>query len=92
VCAHAYKTARGLFVCCAFIDLDRLLVNDSLGHIIETNFDRIAQSLKKFACAQKIRLLVLGDEFAILLDNIKDVSDATRVVKRIQEELTLPSI
>ena len=30
-----------------------------------------------------------GDEFTILLDNIKDVSDAIRVAKRIQENFTL---
>lgn len=31
-----------------------------------------------------------GDEFTILIDDIKDVSDATRVATRINEELTAP--
>jgi diguanylate cyclase (GGDEF)-like protein len=31
-----------------------------------------------------------GDEFAILIEDIKDVTDATNVAKRIQETLRLP--
>jgi predicted signal transduction protein with EAL and GGDEF domain len=31
-----------------------------------------------------------GDEFTILLDNIRDISDAIRVAERIQQKLSLP--
>jgi hypothetical protein len=31
-----------------------------------------------------------GDEFTILLEDIEDISDALRIVGRVQEELRLP--
>jgi len=32
----------------------------------------------------------LGDEFAILLENIQEISDATHLASRLQQELSLP--
>ncbi|MCI0411207.1 EAL domain-containing protein [bacterium] len=89
--AHAKRRKDYLFAV-LFLDLDRFkVVNDSLGHTIG---DRLLVALSH-------RLLSLlrpgdtvarlgGDEFAILLDDIKDISDATRIADRIQKELTLP--
>jgi len=82
-----------------FMDLDRFKnINYSLGH-------RIGDQLLK-AVAGRLRLClraqdgperlgttvahVGGDEFAVLLEGIKEVNDAVRVAKRIQDELQAP--
>jgi diguanylate cyclase (GGDEF)-like protein/PAS domain S-box-containing protein len=75
-----------------FLDLDRFkTINDSLGHIagdrlLTTMARRLESCLRQGDTAARLG----GDEFAILLDDIKDVSDATRVADRIQQELGLP--
>src|SRR5687767_1964814 len=75
-----------------FLDLDRFKnINDSLGH---THGDLLlvafAQRLE--GCLRPMDTLARfgGDEFAILLSNLDDPSDAIRVAQRIQEELTAP--
>jgi len=75
-----------------FLDLDRFKnINDSLGH---THGDLLlvafAQRLE--GCLRPMDTLARfgGDEFAILLSNIDDPSDAIRVAERIQQELTAP--
>lgn len=75
-----------------FLDLDRFkVINDSLGHTVGD------QLLIVFACRLKACLRVIdtfvrlgGDEFALLLEDVHDLSDATRVAERIQAELTAP--
>ncbi len=75
-----------------FLDLDRFkVVNDSLGHIIgDQLLMAIAQRLE--ACLRPTDTVARlgGDEFTILLENIKDISDATQIAERIQKELGLP--
>lgn len=76
------------------LDLDRFKIpNDSLGHQIG--------DLLLIELAKRLNLCVRdgdtvarfgGDEFTVLLDDIKDVSDATRVAERIQESLNTPFI
>jgi len=75
-----------------FIDLDRFkVINDSLGHMVgDQLLIVIAQRLKICLRSEDTGARLGGDEFAILLENIKDVSDAICVVNRIQEELTSP--
>jgi diguanylate cyclase (GGDEF)-like protein len=75
-----------------FLDLDRFkYINDSLGHsygdqlIIEIT-KRLQQCLRQVDTVSRFG----GDEFAILLDGIKDPSDAIRVAEKIQHELTRP--
>ena len=84
-----FKRHRGYEFAVLLLDLDRFkIVNDSLGHHIG---DKLLIEL-----SQRLRLCVRdgdtvarfgGDEFTILLDEITDVSDATRVAERIQEAL-----
>ena len=75
-----------------FLDLDRFkMVNDSLGHaagdqlLIQAS-DRLKGCLRPSDTLARLG----GDEFAILLDDVKDASNAVRVAKRIQTELEVP--
>jgi diguanylate cyclase (GGDEF)-like protein/PAS domain S-box-containing protein len=72
-----------------FFDLDRFkLVNDSLGHLAgDRLLVGLAQRLVACLRSEDTVARLGGDEFAILLDEIQDARDATRVAERIQEEL-----
>ena len=75
-----------------FLDLDRFkYINDSLGH---TSGDQLIVELARRlqGCLRQVDTVSRfgGDEFAILLDGIKDPSDAIRVAEKIQEELLRP--
>lgn len=75
-----------------FLDLDRFkVVNDSLGHnvgdqLLITISRRLESCLRPGDTVARLG----GDEFTILLDDIKDASDAIRLAKLIQEVLRLP--
>jgi diguanylate cyclase (GGDEF)-like protein len=74
------------------LDLDRFkLINDSLGHEIGDRL-LIALSRRLEACLRQGDLVVRldGDEFAIFLDNIKNINCATQITDRIYKELILP--
>jgi len=75
-----------------FLDLDRFkVVNDGLGHMVgDQLLILIAQRLEACLRPGDTVARLGGDEFAIFLDDIKDISDVTRVADRIQRELTLP--
>jgi len=75
-----------------FLDLDRFkVINDSLGHPLgDQLLTAIAERLK--ACLRPIDTIARfgGDEFTILVEELKDISDTIRLVERIQAELALP--
>jgi diguanylate cyclase (GGDEF)-like protein len=75
-----------------FIDLDRFkFVNDSLGHAIgDQLLIEVANLLQQCLRNSDIVARLGGDEFIILLDEIKDLHDATMVGDRIQHKLRSP--
>jgi diguanylate cyclase (GGDEF)-like protein/PAS domain S-box-containing protein len=75
-----------------FLDLDRFkLLNDSFGHVVADQLlVAIARKLELCVRPEDIVARLGGDEFTFLLDDIKDISDATRVANRIHKELAAP--
>ncbi len=75
-----------------FLDVDRFkMVNDSLGHMAgDRLLVMIARRLELSLRPGDTVARLGGDEFTVLLDDIRDVSDATRVADRIQKELEMP--
>ncbi len=86
------NNSKGYLFAVLFIDLDRFkVINDSLGHIIGDEL-LMAASERMESCLRPDDTTARfgGDEFAILLDNIKKVGEATRVADRIQKKLKKP--
>ena len=88
---HSKRHKNYLFAV-LFLDLDRFkLINDSLGHLLgDQLLIAIACRLKACLRATDIAARLGGDEFTILLEGIKDISDAIHVADRIQQELAMP--
>ena len=88
-----------------FIDVDDFKkFNDSFGYaagdaVIVELASRLASSLRRHQAVARLALMphgddslarLGGDEFGVLLDDIKDPSDAIRVANRIQEAVAAP--
>ncbi|MFE1747114.1 EAL domain-containing protein [Coleofasciculus sp. H7-2] len=75
-----------------FIDLDRFkVVNDSLGHLVGDELLKSVSSQLQASLRHTDTVARFGgDEFVILLEEIKDVNEATAVAERIQKQLRLP--
>ncbi|MDY7014861.1 MAG: diguanylate cyclase, partial [Cyanobacteriota bacterium] len=81
----------GLFAL-LFIDLDRFkVVNDSLGHLIGDELLKgVANRLQSCLLGNGTIARFGGDEFMILLEDLRSVREATAMAERIQEKLRHP--
>jgi diguanylate cyclase (GGDEF)-like protein/PAS domain S-box-containing protein len=90
--AVARTQRHGGKVAVLFMDLDDFkFVNDSLGHkagdeLLVDVAGRLRASLRPGDTAARIG----GDEFAVVLENLADVGEATRVAERIVDKLRSP--
>jgi diguanylate cyclase (GGDEF)-like protein/PAS domain S-box-containing protein len=84
-----------------FLDLDRFkVINDSLGHDVGDQLliglaRRLETSLRSSDTVARLGGMPTmarlgGDEFTVLLDEIHNVSDATCVAERLQQQLDAP--
>ncbi len=75
-----------------FLDIDRFkMVNDSLGHLAGDRF--LVEIGKRLAlCVRRNDVIGRfgGDEFVVIVDDIKNVKEATRTAERIQTALRQP--
>ncbi|WP_297919358.1 EAL domain-containing protein [Metallibacterium sp.] len=87
---HKLDTQRRFAV--LFLDLDRFkVINDSVGHLVGDDLlfqagSRIRGSLK----SQDVVARLGGDEFAVLIENVHDIDEVTRVADRIIASMQAP--
>ena len=75
-----------------FLDLDRFkIINDSLGHLIgDQLLVGIARRLESCLRPGDTVARLGGDEFTVLLEDIKDETEAISIAERLQKELSQP--
>ncbi|VXD12316.1 two-component system response regulator [Planktothrix paucivesiculata] len=75
-----------------FLDCDRFkVVNDSLGHFAgDRLLIAIARRLKTHLASTDMLARFGGDEFTILLENIQDIDDVSRLAQKIQTSMSWP--
>ncbi len=75
-----------------FIDLDNFkIINDSVGHGVgDKLLKAIARELEEIVSSKDSIARMGGDEFTILLDNLKSPSDAITIAQKIIQKLNKP--
>jgi diguanylate cyclase (GGDEF)-like protein/PAS domain S-box-containing protein len=75
-----------------FLDLDRFkAVNDNLGHASGDDLlVRMAARLRACFRPEDTVARFAGDEFAVLLEDVTNISDVTRIAERAQHDICLP--
>jgi diguanylate cyclase (GGDEF)-like protein/PAS domain S-box-containing protein len=74
------------------LDLDRFkVINESLGHAVgDRLLDDVGRRLSECLRPGDTVARFGGDEYAVLLDPVRDVEDALSVAERIEQELSAP--
>ncbi len=85
--AHAHR--EGLSMAVIFLDLDRFkIINDTLGHPVG---DKLLQSVAKrlSSCVREVDTAarIGGDEFVIILVNLRDPTDAEKIATKVLSSL-----
>ncbi|HRH42490.1 MAG TPA: EAL domain-containing protein [Pyrinomonadaceae bacterium] len=75
-----------------FLDLDRFkIINDSLGHFLgDKLLQTVSDRLKKYLRPHDSVARFGGDEFTILLNNIKERENVIEISDRLQREISIP--
>ncbi|MBI2213992.1 MAG: EAL domain-containing protein [Acidobacteria bacterium] len=99
--ANRARRHPGTIFAVLYLDLDNFKsVNDSFGHaagdalLVEVS-RRIASCLRPsdtVARASDILARLGGDEFTVLVEDMREVSDAIRVAERIQDVISMPVV
>ncbi len=81
--------------CCAgvlFLDLDRFkIINDSLGHAVgDQLLQAVARRLEAALRPNDTVARMSGDEFTVLLDDVRDPREATVIAERVLQSLRAP--
>ncbi|HEV7238905.1 MAG TPA: EAL domain-containing protein [Thermoanaerobaculia bacterium] len=88
--AHAKRQQTALVV--MFLDLDRFkIVNDTLGHSLGDGLLRvIAERLRSVLREGDTIARMGGDEFTVLLSDLKRTSDAAKIAQKLLESIAQP--
>jgi diguanylate cyclase (GGDEF)-like protein len=92
--AIALAQRRGTKLALLFVDVDHFkVINDTLGHAVgDAALQGLAHCLSEVVRHSDTVSRHGGDEFLLLLTEVKAVSDATRVAEKINAELRAPGL
>jgi diguanylate cyclase (GGDEF)-like protein/PAS domain S-box-containing protein len=101
-CIERAKRSSKYHFALLFLDLDRFkIINDSLGHVagdkvLMTVSTRLSECVRGVDCVGRDESCTIarfgGDEFVILLDDLRDPEDSVRVAERLLAEVARPLI